>query len=266
MPVTSRKTLPLTLSDENARSASLRRDVAARALRADLAGVVADRQLAAHGVERQVAARAVDDEVATHRAEAGVAAHAGDEGGGTDDAELDPDAAGHHDADVGAVLARPRAEHVEPVVPAELGVVDLDRVAVDAHEERLAGDRVHFDPHAGLVVGDDVDLPSDEADLEGARHCRCRSSWGRRRAISPGPSRPPSMRCCSIRDISRVSKSRYIACGDRASPGRGGTSSATGCRYGDRASPGRRGRELGHWAPFSHCASALGQRSRLTLT
>ncbi len=168
MPAVSRKTLPLTLSDENECSApsAVMSPLTLWAL--ILPVWLRIGQLAAHGVERQVAADAVEHQVAADGAEARVLVHAGDERGRADDAELDPDVARHHDADVGARLAGPRAEHVEPVVPAELGVVDLDGVAVDAHLELLAADRVHLDPDAGLVVGDDVDLPSDEADLEGA--------------------------------------------------------------------------------------------------
>ena len=58
------------------------------------------------------------------------------------------------------------AEHLEEVVPAQLRVVDLDEVAGGLDAEVLDRDGVHLDADAGLVVGDDVDLAADEADLE----------------------------------------------------------------------------------------------------
>ena len=66
------------------------------------------------------------------------------------------------------------AEHLEEVVPAQLRVVDLDDVAGDLDAEVLDGDAVHLDAGAGLVVGDDVDLAADEADLERCARSRCR--------------------------------------------------------------------------------------------
>ena len=77
------------------------------------------------------------------------------------------DLAGDGDADLGLGAARPEvAEHLEEVVPAQLRVVDLDDVAGRLDAEVFDRDGVHFDAHAGLVVGDDVDLAADEADLE----------------------------------------------------------------------------------------------------
>ena len=83
------------------------------------------------------------------------------------DAEVESDGAGDRDADLGLRAARAEvAEHLEEVVPAQLRVVDLDGIAGDFDAEILDGDAVHLDAGAGFVVGDDVDLSADEADLE----------------------------------------------------------------------------------------------------
>ena len=59
------------------------------------------------------------------------------------------------------VLADPKvgaevAEHFEKVVPAQLRVVDLDRVAGDLNAEVFDCDAVHLDAASGFVVRDDV--------------------------------------------------------------------------------------------------------------
>ena len=75
--------------------------------------------------------------------------------------------AGDRDADLGLRAAGAEvAEHLEEVVPPQLRVVDLDDIAGHLDAEVLDGDAVHLDAHAGLVVGDDIDLAADEADLE----------------------------------------------------------------------------------------------------
>ena len=127
----------------------------------------ADVDVARDGVDRHIAGDAVGDDVARDGVELGVAAEARDERARRDDAERQRDVAGDRHADLGLRAAHAEvAEHLEEVVPAQLRVVDLDEVAGGLDAEVLDRDGVHLDADAGLVVGDDVDLASDEADLE----------------------------------------------------------------------------------------------------
>src|SRR5690606_24734332 len=89
-----------------------------------------------------------------------------DQGIGRDHAEVEGDVAGHEDAHARLRVSAERAEHVEKVVPAQLRVVDLEAVSVDLNTDGLALDVVDLDTSARFVVGDDVDLAADEADLE----------------------------------------------------------------------------------------------------
>ncbi len=52
--------------------------------------------------------------------------------------------------------------------PAQLRMVDLERVAVERDPEFLTRHRVHLDAGGGLVVADDVDLAAHERDLQPA--------------------------------------------------------------------------------------------------
>ena len=92
-----------------------------------------------------------------------------DERARADDAEGEGDVARNGDADLrlGATRAEV-AEHLEEVVPAQLRVVDLDLAVLCGDAEVLDGHGMHLDPCTRVVMRDDVDLPADEPDLEGA--------------------------------------------------------------------------------------------------
>ena len=144
-----------------------RRDVARDAVGAECADELADLHVARHGVDGEVAGQSVDDDVARDGVEPCVVPDARDQRARAHDAEVESDGAGDRDADLGLRAARAEvAEHFEEVVPAQLRVVDLDGIAGDFDAEILDGDAVHLDAGAGFVVGDDVDLSADEADLE----------------------------------------------------------------------------------------------------
>src|SRR5690606_5077167 len=142
-------------------------------------------------------------------------------------------------------------EDVDPVVPAQLGVVDLEAIAVDLHEQLAAGYRVHFDAHAGLVVADDVDVPADEAHLEAADVLDVDRLGAVQQPLLL--SHLGSLPTARIRAISRysasVEKSRYIACHVCATP-------APGSRHPHVENAGDAGRVAG----LTPALSASGQQ------
>ncbi|BDZ55150.1 hypothetical protein GCM10025870_22230 [Agromyces marinus] len=135
-------------------------------MRGDAPGVVADGDLARDGRALDVAGVRVDHEIARHRAEPAVGLEPGHECVARDDAELEGRAARGEDRHLGLGASAEALEHLEEVVPPQLGVVDLEHVAVDLDHEVLARDVRHLDARAGFVVRDHVDLAADDPDLE----------------------------------------------------------------------------------------------------